>query len=60
MSRMRWLKWFILLHFGVSRQCRKRFVVQCNKIPLTGVPRLPRMKLLRRTISRVAALAETP
>jgi hypothetical protein len=45
------LKYFILLHFEILRQCVPRLLVQCTKIPLTGRDVLPRMKLLRRTIS---------
>jgi phasin family protein len=47
------LKYFILLHFDTLRRCAQRLLVQCTKISLTGRGALPRMKLLRRTISSI-------
>ncbi|MGZ5674043.1 MAG: hypothetical protein ACXWHC_04520 [Usitatibacter sp.] len=58
-ARHRWLKCFILLHFGEFLQCGRDFVVQCTKNRLTGGVGLPRMNLLRRTI-RCAAWGRWP
>jgi len=43
------LKYFILLQFGVMRQCHEIALVQCTKIRLTRAGPLPRMKLLQCT-----------